>query len=49
MALHDVEIAFNDQLPDGDDSNVSDNKINSKLKGSNEDEEYTDEDEDEDE
>ncbi len=32
-------------LPDGNDSNDSDDKINDKLKGSNEDEEYSDEDE----
>jgi hypothetical protein len=49
MALHDVEIAFNNHLPDGNDSNDSDDKIDDELKGSNEDEEYSDEDEDEDE
>jgi len=36
-------------LPDGNDSNDSDDEINDELKGSNEDEEYSDEDEDEDE
>jgi hypothetical protein len=36
-------------LPDGNDSNDSDDKINDDLKGSNEDEQYNDEDEDEDE
>jgi hypothetical protein len=29
-------------LPDGNDSNDNDNEINNKLKGSNEDEEYSD-------
>jgi hypothetical protein len=36
-------------LPDGNDSNDSDNKINDEFKGSNEDDKYSDEDEDEDE
>ncbi len=36
-------------LPDGNDSNDSDDEINHELKGSNEDEQYSDEDEDEDE
>jgi hypothetical protein len=36
-------------LPDGNDSNDSDHEIDNKLKGFNEDEEYSDEDEDEDE
>ncbi len=49
MVLHDFEIAFNNHLPDGNDSNDSDDKINDKLKGSNKDEEYSDENEDEDE
>ncbi len=35
-------------LPNGNDSNDSDDKIDNKLKGSNEDEEYSDKDEDED-
>ncbi len=49
MALHDVEIAFNNHLPDGNGSNDSDDEINNKLKGFNKDEKYSDEDEDEDE
>ncbi len=49
MALHDVEIALNNHLLDGNDSNDSDDEINDELKGSNEDDEYSDEDEDEDE
>jgi hypothetical protein len=36
-------------LPDGNGSNDSDNKIDKKVKGSNEDDKYSDEDEDEDE
>ncbi len=36
-------------LPDGNDSNDSDDEINNKVKGSNEDDEYSDENEDEDE
>ncbi len=36
-------------LSDGNDSNDSDNEVDNKLKGSNEDEEYSDENEDEDE
>jgi hypothetical protein len=36
-------------LPDGNDSNGSDNEINNEVKGSNEDKEYSDENEDEDE
>ncbi len=36
-------------LPDGNGSNDSDNKIDNKLKGSNKDEEYSDENEHEDE
>ncbi len=36
-------------LPDGNDSNDSDDEIDDELKGSNEDEAYSDEDEDEDE
>ncbi len=36
-------------LPDGNDSNDSDNEINDKVKDSNEDDKYSDEDEDEDE
>jgi hypothetical protein len=36
-------------LPDGYDSNDSEDKIDDKVKGSNEDDEYSDEDEDEDE
>ncbi len=36
-------------LPNGNDSNDSDNEINDKVKGSNEDDKYSDEDEDEDE
>ncbi len=36
-------------LPDGNDSNDSDNEIDNKVKGSNEDEKYSGEDEDEDE
>ncbi len=36
-------------LPDGNDSNDSDDEIDDKVKGSNEDDEYSDEDEDEDE
>ena len=36
-------------LPDGNDSNDSDEEIDDKVKGSNEDEEYSGEDEDEDE
>ncbi len=35
-------------LPDGNDSNDSDDEIDDKVKGSNEDDEYSDEDEDED-
>ncbi len=37
------------RLPDGNDSNDSDNKIDNKVKGSNEDDKYSDEDEDVDE
>jgi hypothetical protein len=36
-------------LPDGNDSNDSNDKINDKVEGSNEDDKYSDEDEDEDE
>ncbi len=36
-------------LPDGNDSNDSDDQIDDEVKGSNEDNEYSDEDEDEDE
>ncbi len=36
-------------LPDGNDSNDSDDKIDNKVKGFNEDDKYSDEDEDEDE
>jgi hypothetical protein len=36
-------------LPDGNDSNDSDNEIDDKVKGSNVNDEYSDEDEDEDE
>jgi hypothetical protein len=54
--LEDAEDNYDDSdhepktlhLPDCNDSNDSDNKINDELKGSNKDEEYTDEDEDED-
>ena len=35
-------------LPDGNDSNDSDDEIDDKVKGSNEDDKYSDEDEDED-